>query len=190
MLWEDVAAKKRASILAQIPRQWILPQEVLDEAKTRRKIAGKFIESLLDVETRSITTLDPVDILAKIRDTQLTAYEVTQAFCKRTAYAHQLNACCLELVFDQALAEAKKLDEYQVNNRCTIGPLHGLPVTLKDQFHIKGAETSMGYVGWLNDFEGRVNTAEESAERACARAESAWSRSSRQNDSGARVDER
>ena len=35
-----------------------------------------------------------------------------------------------------------------------MGPLHGLPVTLKDQFHIKGRETTMGYVGWIGTFEG------------------------------------
>jgi hypothetical protein len=27
-------------------------------------------------------------------------------------------------------------------------------VSLKDQFHVKGVETSMGYVGWLGTFEG------------------------------------
>lgn len=30
------------------------------------------------------------------------------------------------------------------------GPLHGLPVSLKDQFHVKGVETTMGYVGVSN----------------------------------------
>lgn len=35
-----------------------------------------------------------------------------------------------------------------------VGPLHGLPVSLKDQFHVKGNATSMGYIGWLDTFEG------------------------------------
>lgn len=30
-----------------------------------------------------------------------------------------------------------------------MGPLHGLPVSLKDQFHVKGVDTTMGYVGWI-----------------------------------------
>ncbi|CDO71742.1 hypothetical protein BN946_scf184920.g26 [Trametes cinnabarina] len=33
-----------------------------------------------------------------------------------------------------------------------MGPLHGLPISLKDQFCIKGLETIMGYAGWI----GRV----------------------------------
>lgn len=36
-----------------------------------------------------------------------------------------------------------------------MGSLHGLPVSLKDQFHIKGVETTMGYVGWIGTFEGK-----------------------------------
>lgn len=36
-----------------------------------------------------------------------------------------------------------------------MGPLHGLPVSLKDQFHVKGVETTMGYVGWIGTFQGR-----------------------------------
>lgn len=42
-----------------------------------------------------------------------------------------------------------------------IGPLHGLPVSLKDQFHVKGVETTMGYVGWMGTFEGRRGTGNE-----------------------------
>lgn len=42
-----------------------------------------------------------------------------------------------------------------------MGPLHGLPVSLKDQFHVKGLETSMAYVGWIGTFEGRKGTGKE-----------------------------
>jgi amidase len=27
------------------------------------------------------------------------------------------------------------------------GPLHGIPITLKDQFNVKGVDTTLGYVG-------------------------------------------
>ena len=55
--------------------------------------------------------------------------------------------CLLETFFDAAIEDAKKLDQYFAQHKEPIGPLHGLPVSLKDQFHIKGVETSMGYVG-------------------------------------------
>lgn len=59
------------------------------------------------------------------------------------------NPCLLEFFPDKALARAKELDDYQANHGTTSGPLHGLPVSLKDQFHVKGVDTTMGYVGWI-----------------------------------------
>jgi amidase len=32
---------------------------------------------------------------------------------------------------------------------------------LKDQFHLKDVETTMGYVGWINTFEGKVGTGKD-----------------------------
>ena len=29
-----------------------------------------------------------------------------------------------------------------------------MPVSLKDQFHVKGNDTTMGYVGWIGTYEG------------------------------------
>lgn len=63
-----------------------------------------------------------------------------------TAKARQVN-CLLETFFDAAIEDAKQLDAYFAKHKAPIGPLHGLPVSLKDQFHVKGVETSMGYVG-------------------------------------------
>ncbi|RAL62563.1 hypothetical protein DID88_004413 [Monilinia fructigena] len=54
-----------------------------------------------------------------------------------------------------AILEAQKLDDYFAKHKKPVGPLHGLPVSLKDQFHVKGVETSMGYVGWTGTFEGK-----------------------------------
>ena len=32
---------------------------------------------------------------------------------------------------------------------------------MKDQFHVKGTETSMAYIGWIGTFEGRKGTGKE-----------------------------
>lgn len=59
----------------------------------------------------------------------------------------------LEIGFQQAIEKAKSLD-YQRALKQPVGPLHGLPITVKDQFYVKGMETSMAYVGWIDTFEG------------------------------------
>lgn len=51
------------------------------------------------------------------------------------------------MLFDDALERAKELDNYFLAHGRPIGPLHGLPVTLKDQFDVKGWDTTLGYVG-------------------------------------------
>ena len=66
-----------------------------------------------------------------------------------------------ETFFDAAIEDAKKLDDYYAENKSPIGPLHGLPVSLKDQFHVKGVETSMGYIGWIGTFMGKKGTGQE-----------------------------
>lgn len=38
-----------------------------------------------------------------------------------------------------------------------MGPLHGLPISLKDQYHVKDIDTTMGYVGWIGSYEGDKN---------------------------------
>lgn len=60
-----------------------------------------------------------------------------------------------ETFFDAAIEDAKRLDAYYAEHKKPMGPLHGLPISLKDQFHVKGVETTMGYVGWINTYQGQ-----------------------------------
>ncbi|KAK4548332.1 hypothetical protein LTR36_010202 [Oleoguttula mirabilis] len=46
------------------------------------------------------------------------------------------------------------LDKYMEDHKQPMGPLHGLPVSLKDQYHVKPNDTTMGYVGWIYTHEG------------------------------------
>lgn len=45
--------------------------------------------------------------------------------------------CCHEYFPELALQRAKELDEYLETNGKPMGPLHGLPISLKDQFRVK-----------------------------------------------------
>lgn len=52
-----------------------------------------------------------------------------------------------EILFTEAIERARELDVYYKANGKVIGPLHGIPMTLKDQFNVKGVDTTLGYVG-------------------------------------------
>lgn len=49
-------------------------------------------------------------------------------------------------MFEEALTQANVLDRYYEERREFFGPLHGVPITVKDQFDIAGKDTTLGYV--------------------------------------------
>ncbi|KAF3482023.1 general amidase [Arthroderma uncinatum] len=157
-VWEDMAAAKRAITLAKIAEEWRLTEEQIKDAKSQRQIAGDYFQGFLTDEEKKITGEESTAIVEKIKNKEYSALQVTQAYCKAAAIAHQMTACLHEVFFDQALERARYLDSYLEKNGEPIGPLHGLPVSLKDQFHVKGYDTTMGYVGWIDSYEGEKSS--------------------------------
>ncbi|CAF1189927.1 unnamed protein product [Rotaria sordida] len=150
--WEEKAAQKRASLYNLIPQGWRLSETILKNPPKNSTLVPSQcgILSKLDLE---ITEIDDIEELAhRIANGKYTAVQVTEAYCKRASIAHQLVNCLAEILFTQALERAHYLDDYfKSTGGKTIGPLHGIPISFKDQFNIKGIETAMGYVGYLGD---------------------------------------
>ncbi|KAK5798225.1 hypothetical protein VI817_004516 [Penicillium citrinum] len=144
----------RLAILNAIPEKWRIQTPIPPPAE-QVDVTGVYIQQFLNKREIEITESDAVDIVAKTTSGLWTAVEVTEAFCHRASLAHQLVNCLHEIFFDAAIEDAKKLDAYFAEYKKPVGPLHGLPVSLKDQFHVKGVETTMGYVGWIDTFEGQ-----------------------------------
>lgn len=61
-------------------------------------------------------------------------------------YGGQTNALT-EPIFEDALKQARELDAEFERLGQLRGKLHGIPVTVKDQFNVKGYDTTLGYVG-------------------------------------------
>ncbi|OQE81408.1 hypothetical protein PENNAL_c0041G10579 [Penicillium nalgiovense] len=152
--WKLKGEAKRQSILNAIPEKWRL-QSPVPPATEPRDVTGDYIRQYLTEHEITITETDAVDIVAQTSTGRWSALEVTEAFCHRAALAHQLVNCLHEVFFEAAIQDAKRQDEYFAKHKTPIGHLHGLPVSLKDQFHVKGVETTMGYVGWINTFQGQ-----------------------------------
>jgi Asp-tRNA(Asn)/Glu-tRNA(Gln) amidotransferase A subunit family amidase len=55
-----------------------------------------------------------------------------------------VTACLTEPLFTRAFRQATKLDEHLSRTGSPIGPLHGLPVSVKDTFDIAGVDSSIG----------------------------------------------
>lgn len=56
--------------------------------------------------------------------------------------------CITELLPERALARAKYLDDYYTQHKKPLGPLHGLPISVKEHIGIEGLGLNAGYVAW------------------------------------------
>jgi amidase len=156
--WKNLAEIKRNAILAAIPEEWRIKNPSIKE---QIDVTGSYVHQYLSKREIEITETTADDIVKQTTTGAWTAVEVTKAFCHRAALAHQLLHCLHEIFFDAAIADAEKLDAFFSEHKKPVGPLHGLPVSLKDQFHVKGVETTMGYIGWIGTFEGKKGTGKE-----------------------------
>lgn len=86
--WHSTAARRRDEIYSHIPRDWLVDKLLLEENKKRPIDLPEKCGLLTPRELR-ITGLSAVELLRRIHDGIYTAVEVTRAFCKRAAIAHQ-----------------------------------------------------------------------------------------------------
>lgn len=58
--------------------------------------------------------------------------------------------CLSEIFFEKALQVAKEVDASYAATGVPLGPLHGLPVSLKDCFQIQGTDSTIGFTAFAN----------------------------------------
>lgn len=84
-------------------------------------------------------------LAGRIRAGDLSVREVAEAHIRRIeAVNPQLNAVVVPL-YDQARQAADQADAAQRRGE-PLGALHGVPITIKEQFLVQGTPTTMGYV--------------------------------------------
>ena len=98
------------------------------------------------------------DVAALLRQKQLSPVELTEQALNRTALLNpQLNAL-LTVTAEAALAEARQA-ESEINKGEYRGPLHGVPVTVKDLMFTAGVRTTCGskiMANFVPDYDATV----------------------------------
>lgn len=151
--WRAAAAAKREQLYNSIPKDHLLPFHLATVAASSEllpedsRVLSCGILNALDIEITSLE--EPSILLARIASKQYSAVQVTTAFCKRASIAQQCITCLTEYFPDAAIRHAEELDEYLLKTGKTMGPLHGLPMSLKDCYAIKGYAVSAGLVSWI-----------------------------------------
>ncbi|KAM0791969.1 hypothetical protein ACM66B_000472 [Microbotryomycetes sp. NB124-2] len=103
-------------------------------------------ERLLTPRQLEITSMDASQLLQAIATKEVSAVETLTAFGIRTAVAHKLTCCLTDLFLDEAMEQARELDRVLQQTGRTVGPLHGLPISAKDQVQLKGRITSTSFL--------------------------------------------
>jgi Asp-tRNA(Asn)/Glu-tRNA(Gln) amidotransferase A subunit family amidase len=74
-----------------------------------------------------------------------TATQVLEAYIARAAEAHHHTNCLTEVMFATARAHAKALDDQFVVTGRVVGPLHGVPMSFKDQCKCRCISDGKGF---------------------------------------------
>lgn len=120
---------------------------VTEKRKQQARLLSQWSEQQVTQEEEDITSISDVLVLAqKLASREVTSEAVVRAYVKRATSAHQRTNCLTEICFNEALERARKLDEHIKVHGKPVGPFHGVPVTLKDQFNVKGFDSTIGYV--------------------------------------------
>ncbi|EIW75737.1 general amidase [Coniophora puteana RWD-64-598 SS2] len=147
--WRTLCSRRKQKQNENIPPEW------------RIQVPSKDVQNVMDVpytcgllspEELALTDRDLDDLVADLTSGKLKSEDATRAFLKRAIVAHQVTNCLTEIFVDRALDRAREVDKYMEEHGKPMGPLHGLPISLKDQFTMKGLETIMGYASNIGKF--------------------------------------
>jgi aspartyl-tRNA(Asn)/glutamyl-tRNA(Gln) amidotransferase subunit A len=92
----------------------------------------------MDLTTLTLTELAPL-----LRKRKLSPVELTHAFLKRTQRLNPTLHAFITVNTDRALAAARRAEKEIASGKYR-GPLHGIPIALKDNIYTRGVRTTAG----------------------------------------------
>lgn len=131
---------------ASIPKAYHLPEALADDIPADVTEIPRTCGILTKEELTITEDYDATSLAQAIAQKKHTAVAVAKAFAKRAAIAHQLTCCLTQFFESEAIERAKYLDEYLEKNGKTVGPLHGVPVSVKEHMMLAGHYSSYGYL--------------------------------------------
>ncbi|KAG2421812.1 hypothetical protein HFD88_005788 [Aspergillus terreus] len=150
-MWKAKAQTAQSILDASIPKQWLLPEDKLPSKDVKSVVDVARHSGLLSARELSISEMTATALVAGMAAGLLTAEEVVVAFLKRAVIGHQLTNFATEFMADAAIARAKELDAHYKKTGKLVGPLHGVPISVKEHIQIAGRTCNAGYVTWAND---------------------------------------
>ncbi|KAJ1323756.1 amidase [Microdochium nivale] len=133
-------------LAAKVPPSYRLSSELISNPPTDVTGIPSSCGILSSDELAITENYDASGLAEAIANRKLTAVAVAMAFAKRAIIAHQLTCCLTQWFMDEAVEQARELDRYQAEHGRTVGPLHGVPVSIKEHIAIAGTSASYGFL--------------------------------------------
>lgn len=130
---EQRAADHISARNSKIPSAHLLPQEAipLNPSKLYRT-SGRLSEREIEIVEHDATGLAQA-----IAAGTYTSVEVIHAFIKSAVIAHSSTGCLAWFDVDAAVKQAEELDAVLARTGKTVGPMHGVPMSVKGEWHIR-----------------------------------------------------
>ena len=146
----DSYEEKRAAVIRElndsIPEDLWISKDIIDNPPLDVRDIPRTCGILTDEELQITEKYDTVSLAEALASKKYSAVTVARAFAKRAAIAHQVSACLTQFFMDEALERAKYLDEYLEKHGKPIGPLHGVPISIKEHMAVAGHYSSYGFL--------------------------------------------
>ncbi|OGE47725.1 hypothetical protein PENARI_c038G07466, partial [Penicillium arizonense] len=149
--WEIEANKCKEILANSIPKQYVAAESALPGGEELHVADFCRKSGLLSENELAITESTATDLVAKMGKGALSAEEVVIAFLKRATIGQQLLNFATEFMADEAIARAKELDAYYKKTGKLVGPLHGVPISVKEHIGLEGRICHTGYVSWIKN---------------------------------------
>jgi amidase len=99
-----------------------------------------------------------VDVAKAIRRGEISSLELTELMFRRIDTINPRINAVVTLMREEALTRAKEADVARAKGTF-FGPLHGVPVTIKDAFDVKGVRTTFGNPAFKDHIPTRASAA-------------------------------
>lgn len=134
-LFNNTGAGLKLILLSQVS-PWVVRSSFGDQKKFRKSSFGK--DDLVSVSASQLAVW--------IRERSVTSEEIVRMHLEQIRDVNpSIHAVC-ELAADRALKEAKEADRALIHGE-VMGPLHGVPVTIKDSLNTEGIVSTGGTKG-------------------------------------------
>ncbi|KAL4983255.1 amidase signature domain-containing protein [Aspergillus falconensis] len=149
--WETQARKARNILEQSIPKQWLVPADQLPPADQLNVVDFPRESGMLTDRELAITESSASALVSAMGEGRFSAEEVVVAFLKRSVIGHQLLNFATEFMAEKAISRAKELDKYYKETGQLVGPLHGVPISVKEHVGFKGLTLNAGYATWVDN---------------------------------------